>query len=99
LAGYQNCQFWYLVFLISLTHGVATLLEGDTMSKPKKKYLRKKAVAERYSVSNRTIERWSSVKVGILPPPMYLPGVEFPLWSEDVLDAHDRKVARASHPH
>jgi hypothetical protein len=58
-------------------------------------YLRKRSVADRYAVTPRSIERW--VKKKVLPPPMYLPGVEFPLWAEDELDAHDRRAAQAAH--
>lgn len=59
------------------------------MSKPgkkPKKYLRKKAVAERYSVDERTVDRMASD--GRLPPPFYI--TKFPLWDEEALDASDR---------
>jgi hypothetical protein len=59
-----------------------------------KKYLRKKAVAERYSVDERTVDR---MRVdGRLPPPMYRG--KFPLWDEDALDASDRQAALLPRP-
>jgi hypothetical protein len=59
------------------------------MDKPKK-FLRKRAVAERYGdVNIRTVERM--VEDGRLPPPIYRG--RFPLWDEDALDASDRAAA------
>jgi predicted DNA-binding transcriptional regulator AlpA len=55
-----------------------------------KKYLRKKGTADRYGVSERTIDRW--VELGRLPPPVYLPGSRIPLFAEDGLDEHDRSA-------
>lgn len=60
-----------------------------------RKYFRKNHVADRYSVTARTIERWS--RNGRLPKPVYLPGSSFPLWREDALDAFD-KLATAEPP-
>lgn len=54
-----------------------------------KKFLRKQAVAERYSVNIRTIERMS--EDGRLPRPVYRG--KFPLWDEAALDAADRAAA------
>jgi hypothetical protein len=54
------------------------------------RYLRKQGVAERYGVVPRTIDRW--VALGILPPPMYLPGGKIPLFDKDGLDANDRRA-------
>jgi hypothetical protein len=66
--------------------------EGEGERKPKR-YLRKKQVARRYGdVHERTIPRM--VADGRLPPPDLFNG-RFPLWSEDLLDAHDRKATRA----
>jgi hypothetical protein len=60
-----------------------------------KKYLRKRAVAERYGgISFRSVERM--VSDGRLPPPHYRG--RFPLWPEDELDASDRAAALAPRP-
>jgi len=56
-----------------------------------KRYLRKKAVAERYSCSNRQVDRMS--EDGRLPKPFYLPNSKFPLWAEHELDENDRQAA------
>ena len=53
-----------------------------------KHYLRKRAVAERYSVNVRTIERMQ--KDGRIPQPIYVGHSKFPLWDEAALDAIDR---------
>jgi hypothetical protein len=50
------------------------------------KFLRKAQVAERYSVHERSIDRWKLD--GRLPPP-HLRG-RIPLWREDELEALDR---------
>jgi predicted DNA-binding transcriptional regulator AlpA len=63
------------------------------MNKPKK-FLRKNAVAERYSINPRTIPRM--VADGRLPPPVYRG--KFPLWDEDALDASDRAAALLPRP-
>jgi predicted DNA-binding transcriptional regulator AlpA len=61
----------------------------------RKKYLRKAAVAERYSIHQRSVERLA--KEGRIPAPIYLHGSRFPLWDESELDANDRRaVKRAS---
>ena len=59
-----------------------------------KKYLRKTAVAERYSIDERTVDRMSID--GRLPPPIYI--TRFPLWDEDRLDARDRAAALLPRP-
>ena len=56
-----------------------------------KHYLRKKAVAERYSVDERTVDRMKND--GRIPPPIYRG--KFPLWVEDALDASDREATLA----
>jgi predicted site-specific integrase-resolvase len=58
---------------------------------PSKKYSRKRAVAERYGVSERTVDRY--VEVGRLPAPVYLPGSRIPLYEESALEECDRKAA------
>lgn len=59
------------------------------------KFLRKRAVAERYGgVTARTIERM--VADGRLPKPVYRG--RFPLWGEAELDASDRAAAAAPRP-
>ena len=55
-----------------------------------KKYLRKQGVADRYSVSVRSVERMS--RDGRIDPPVYLPGSTTPLWDEEALDAGDRRA-------
>ena len=67
------------------------------MSKPgkkSKKYLRKVAVAERYSIDERTVDRMAVD--GRLPAPVYRG--KFPLWDEDQLDASDRAAALLPRP-
>jgi predicted DNA-binding transcriptional regulator AlpA len=64
-----------------------------TKHKPKK-YLRKKAVAERYSVDERTVDRMA--EDGRLPSPQYRG--RFPLWDEAALDASDRAAALLPRP-
>jgi predicted DNA-binding transcriptional regulator AlpA len=59
-----------------------------------KKYLRKRAVAERYSVDARTVDRMALD--GRLPAPIYL--TRFPLWDEEELDASDRRAALLPRP-
>jgi predicted site-specific integrase-resolvase len=51
------------------------------------RYLRKAAVADRYSVTTRSIERW--VEEGRIPRPQYPTG-RLPLWDEEQLEASDR---------
>jgi hypothetical protein len=53
-----------------------------------KTFARRQRLAKRYDVTPRTIDRW--VRNGTLPTPIY--HGKTPLWDEDVLDAHDRKV-------
>ena len=57
---------------------------------PSNKYSRKRAVAARYGVSERTIDRW--VELMKLPPPVYLPGSRIPLFAEEGLDEFDRQA-------
>jgi predicted DNA-binding transcriptional regulator AlpA len=64
---------------------------------PSKKYMRKSAVAKRYGVSERSIDRWC--KIGKLPPPVYLPGGRIPLFAEDELDTWDRQATKQSAYH
>jgi predicted site-specific integrase-resolvase len=62
---------------------------------PTKTFLRKRAVAERYGVVTRTVDRWS--QDGRLPVPIFRGKV--PLWNLSELDSQDRAaaaVARAS---
>jgi predicted DNA-binding transcriptional regulator AlpA len=61
-----------------------------------KKYLRKRGVAERYSVHVRTIERM--IEDGRLPRPIFLGRVRTPLWDVDELEASDRAATIASRP-
>ena len=60
---------------------------------PSKRYLRKKAVRDRYGYqSERSVDR--AVKDGRIPPPDIYQS-RFPLWREDSLDSHDAALARA----
>ena len=65
----------------------ANFMTGKRRSK---RWLRKRAVAERYQISTRTADRW--VKTGRLPPWQYLPGSTLPMQLEEVLDAHDARA-------
>jgi predicted DNA-binding transcriptional regulator AlpA len=51
-----------------------------------KKYLRKKAVAERYGCTDRQVDRMAAE--GRIPKPFYL--TRFPLWSEEELEVLER---------
>jgi hypothetical protein len=53
-----------------------------------KQYLRKAAVAARYGITTRSVER--KVSEGTLPPPEYPVG-RIPLWSEEVLEQNERR--------
>jgi predicted DNA-binding transcriptional regulator AlpA len=59
-----------------------------------KKFLRKKAVADRYSVDERTVDRMKDD--GRIPQPIYRG--KFPLWDEDALDLSDREAALLPRP-
>jgi hypothetical protein len=54
--------------------------------------LRKKNVAKRYQIVERSVDRWSGD--GRLPAPTYFGRV--PLWDEDELNECDRKFAALS---
>jgi predicted DNA-binding transcriptional regulator AlpA len=68
----------------------ATMMEVKMSSK----FLRKAAVAARYSINPRTVERM--IEDGRLPKPVYRG--RFPLWRESDLDESDRRLAVASRP-
>lgn len=55
------------------------------------KFLRKRAVADRYGITDRTVERM--VDDGRLPAPIYRS--RMPLWRESELDESDRAAALA----
>jgi predicted DNA-binding transcriptional regulator AlpA len=76
-----------------MTRQEVPLVNKHTKHKSKK-YLRKKAVADRYGVAERTVDRMAADKR--LPPPMYRG--KFPLWDEDALDASDRAAALLPRP-
>jgi predicted DNA-binding transcriptional regulator AlpA len=63
------------------------------MERIRKRFLRKKQLAERYQTSTRTIDRWA--RAGRLPKPIYLN--EFPLWDEDQVEACERAAMRGAH--
>jgi predicted DNA-binding transcriptional regulator AlpA len=60
------------------------------------KYLPIRAVANRYGVSDRTIDRW--IRVGDLPRPVFIQSRRY--WLQEALDEHDkvRAVANAQPP-
>jgi len=58
-------------------------------------FLRKQAVADRYSVTPRSVERM--VADGRLPPPVYR-GSRLPLWDVRDLDAADRAAVAGRAP-
>jgi predicted DNA-binding transcriptional regulator AlpA len=58
------------------------------------RFLRKKAVSERYDVTIRSVERM--VEDGRLPEPVYRG--RMPLWKEADLDESDRAAALAPRP-
>ena len=62
-----------------------------TKGKPHATYLRKAAVAERYSISDRHVDRM--VDKGAIPKPLYLNNSRVPLWNTRELDENDRKAA------
>jgi hypothetical protein len=56
-----------------------------------KKWLRLEAVCQRYGdIVPRSLER--AVKDGRLPAPEFPLSNRIPFWSEEALDAHDRKI-------
>ena len=60
---------------------------------PSRRYLRKKAVRDRYGYeSERSVDR--AVKDGRIPPPDIYQA-RFPLWAEETLNEHDIALARA----
>jgi hypothetical protein len=61
---------------------------------PHSDWLRKSAVASRYNVSERTVDR--KVKKKLLPPPEFPLGGELPLWRRRQLDAHDEAATQAA---
>jgi predicted DNA-binding transcriptional regulator AlpA len=53
-----------------------------------KRYLSKPALAGRYSVSTRSIDRW--VELGRFPQPDFRLPNGRPMWSDNVVEAHER---------
>jgi predicted DNA-binding transcriptional regulator AlpA len=54
-----------------------------------KRWLRRQAVARRYDIDERTVDRMK--EDGRLPPPIYRG--RLPMWAEDKLDESDRAAA------
>ena len=54
------------------------------------KYLPTTAICARYSVSDRTVDRW--IEAGVLPTPTYIRGRRY--WLEADLNERDEKRAR-----
>lgn len=61
-----------------------------------RRYLRKRQVAARYGVDERTVDRMT--RDGRLPPYIYLPGSRLPLQDEDELDRRDDAAAARTKP-
>jgi hypothetical protein len=59
----------------------------------KRTWLRKAQVAQRYSASTRSVDRWS--RAGLLPPPEFPMGPGRPFWDQEKLDASDRAAITA----
>jgi predicted DNA-binding transcriptional regulator AlpA len=59
-----------------------------------KTFLRKKSVAKRYDVDERTVDRMRYD--GRLPKPIFKG--RLPMWAEDELDASDREATKRSRP-
>jgi predicted DNA-binding transcriptional regulator AlpA len=59
--------------------------------------LRKRAVADRYGVTTKTIDRWAADKRLGFPPAIYISETT-PLWDEAQLEAFERSRARPSRP-
>jgi hypothetical protein len=69
------------------------MMNKHNLTTKSKRYLRKKAVRDRYGYeSERSVDR--AVRDGRLPGPT-LYQARFPLWAEDTLDAHDAALAHA----
>jgi len=49
-----------------------------------RKRIRRRELAEQFSVNIRTIDAWA--KTGALPKPHYLPGSRVPLWYADEVE-------------
>jgi hypothetical protein len=58
-----------------------------------KHYLRKRDVARRYGVDERTVDRMKGRRI---PAPKYLPGSRFPIWDAEALDQADRHATLAA---
>jgi len=70
------------------------LKKASEQQKKLKRYLRKKGLRERYGdVCEKTIDRYRGL--GRIPPPDFYQGA-IPYWSEDRLDAADRKAMKDS---
>ncbi len=55
-----------------------------------RRWSRKRAVAKRYDVTTRTVDRKAAD--GSLPKPKFPLGPHLPLWEDDELDAHDARA-------
>jgi hypothetical protein len=58
-----------------------------------KHFLRKRDVAARYGVDERTVDRMKGRRI---PAPKYLPGSRFPIWDAEALDQADRHATLAA---
>jgi hypothetical protein len=58
------------------------------MSKPTARWFRKKQLAERYSTTTRTVDRWIVGKK-FPPPDGRLPNGA-PLWADNTIEEHER---------
>jgi hypothetical protein len=71
----------------------AVVLAALPARRSSRRYLRKRQVALRYGVDERTVDRMA--KDGRLPPYIYLPGSKLPLQDEDELDRRDDAATAA----
>jgi hypothetical protein len=62
------------------------------MKQEAKKFLRRSAVADRYDIGERGVDKW--VREGKLPAPVYLAGSRTPLWDLDELVENERDRMR-----
>jgi hypothetical protein len=69
-------------------------MSGKPKTKPwkRKRKLTTKLLCERYSVCDRTIDRWT--ETGVLPKPMVINRIRF--WDEEEIEARDQERMAAA---
>jgi predicted DNA-binding transcriptional regulator AlpA len=58
------------------------------MSVSKDRMLPTRLVCERYSITDRTVDRW--LEAGVLPPPVRINGLRY--WRQRELEQHERQL-------